>query len=326
MRHHMRRMVVALLMLFVLSMTLSVLAQDAEATPEAMPPARAGVPVDDLPLMEGEPYARLWRQVAGDVETFSDARHIVGDAEGFFYTMDFQRAEVFAYNPDGKLDGRFIPQGDTPITDMAMAPDGTLYIVRSGDILRYERDGTLVDVIAGSFPDVYYTLVDVTEGGKLVALSLFANEDDRVSYFADDGSALPGGFSLNEALNMGDINFVSTGFTLDAEDNLILSIEESIISLTQEGDILKQYDNVMDFPIAGGIAWDNEGNLLIGGAGSITIVAPNGTIRGVVRMPEIGFVYGLSLDASGEVLYASQAETAYVMLLLANEDDGSRRE
>jgi DNA-binding beta-propeller fold protein YncE/DNA-directed RNA polymerase subunit RPC12/RpoP len=128
------------------------------------------------------PFASLLLQFGGQgsgAGQFDDSRFIDVDRDGNIYAADYTDGRVQKFDPSGKFLWLVnIPPkegGSTTIRDLAVGMDGTVYVLRSPDILVYHPDGSPAATLSGNPPAAYYDALDIDPANTLYALHSFAD-------------------------------------------------------------------------------------------------------------------------------------------------------
>jgi sugar lactone lactonase YvrE/DNA-directed RNA polymerase subunit RPC12/RpoP len=114
---------------------------------------------------------------------FDDSRSIAVDKDGNIYVADYQDGRVQKFDAAGKFQLLInVPEdknGNNIIRGLAVDFQGTLYVSRGGDILKFSAaDGSPQKTIAGHFPDTYYDALVVDAANVLYAMHSSAAQDD----------------------------------------------------------------------------------------------------------------------------------------------------
>jgi DNA-binding beta-propeller fold protein YncE len=114
---------------------------------------------------------------------FKDARSIAVDAAGKIYVGEHSGGRVQVFDPEGKFITQWTVDPKLPLTGMAADRNGTVYIVQSGMISRYEgATGKLLGQVAYADGWGFDDLSSVADGGLVAAW--YKNRDDIVRFNA----------------------------------------------------------------------------------------------------------------------------------------------
>ncbi len=116
---------------------------------------------------------------------FDDSRYIATDKDGNIYVGDYGDGRVQKFDASGNFQLLInVPEdknGNNYMRGMAADLAGNLYVSRGGDILKFSTaDGSLVQTIAGHFPDTYYDVLTIDASNTLYALTSSAATQDLV--------------------------------------------------------------------------------------------------------------------------------------------------
>jgi DNA-binding beta-propeller fold protein YncE len=91
----------------------------------------------------GSPLAVIGSAGTGPGQ-FQDPTGIAVDAGGRIYVADYTRQRILRFLPDGSFDMEFATPG--PPSDMAVGPDGNIYVIRFevGQVYQYSSGGVLL--------------------------------------------------------------------------------------------------------------------------------------------------------------------------------------
>jgi DNA-binding beta-propeller fold protein YncE len=116
---------------------------------------------------------------------FDDPRYIALDPDNNIFVADYSDGRIQKFDPNGKFLQLINVEPDrnqyTIIRDMATNYNGSLFIVRGGDILVYDTaDGTLINTIPGKFPELSYDMLAIDAANNLYAISKGAGFADMI--------------------------------------------------------------------------------------------------------------------------------------------------
>jgi len=106
---------------------------DIPRPPDGLPPT------GDAPAEAG--FAREVRRFGAEgvgAGRFEDARSVAVDAAGRVYVAEYQGGRVQVFDAAGTFVTQWMADPEMPLVSMAAGRDGTVYVVQSGDIDRYE--------------------------------------------------------------------------------------------------------------------------------------------------------------------------------------------
>jgi outer membrane protein assembly factor BamB len=114
---------------------------------------------------------------------FKDARAIAVDAAGKIYVGEYSGGRIQVFDPEGKFITQWTVDPKMPLTGMAADRGGTIYVVQSGAISRYEgTTGKPLSQLEYSGGRGFGDVKAIADGG-LVA-SWYRNRDDVVRFNA----------------------------------------------------------------------------------------------------------------------------------------------
>jgi sugar lactone lactonase YvrE len=118
-----------------------------------------------------------------------DPRHVAIDKDGNIWTGDYQDGRVQKFDPEGKFLLQInVPPDDndnTLIDGLAADYQGSLYVTRGGDLLKYSLAGELLKTIPGKFPDTRYQGLAVDATNTVYALHTTASDNALIKLDAN---------------------------------------------------------------------------------------------------------------------------------------------
>ncbi|MCC6192779.1 MAG: hypothetical protein IT318_27480 [Anaerolineales bacterium] len=269
-------------------------------------------------------YPRVVLEFGGEgtgIGRFSDARHVGVDAEGNIYVADYSGGRLQVFDPQGEFVTQWqVGDGgdDVYLTGMAVARDGSVYLVYGSDLFRHDgQTGEVIsqiDYIDGwGFGDVA-----ALPGGGLVA-AWYKNRDDIIA-FDEDGNTV---MALREAISSitGDTE-VTIKVAADGLGNIyaVGQLSEAIFHFSPSGDYVNRFSSSGDEPgqlsLAGDIAVDNQSRVYVSDLNGILAFAPDG--RYLSTIPTSAFAYGLAFD-DDNYLYVVSNNKVFKYQLEADE-------
>ena len=225
---------------------------------------------------------------------FKDARAIAVDASGKIYVGEYSGGRVQVFDPEGKFITQWSVDPKMPLTGMAAARDGAVYIVQSGTISRYEGAtgkplGQLAYVGGWGFDDLR-----VAADGGLVA-SWYKNRDDIVR-FNSDGQVVR---TIRAAISsVTDDSELNTQVAIDGLGNIYAlgTFNNAVFKFGPDGKFITRFgsdgDQPGQFRAPSAIAVDGKGRVYItdfkgiqvfdGNGRYLTVFDPGGTASGLV--------------------------------------------
>jgi hypothetical protein len=127
-------------------------------SPADRPPATA-----EAPAPAGPAFAREVRRFGAEgvgAGRFEDARSVAVDAAGRVYVAEYSGGRVQVFDSEGTFRTQWTADPEMPLVSMAAGRDGTVYIVQSGDIRKYEgaTGRPLGEIGGGRYESVFVAL------------------------------------------------------------------------------------------------------------------------------------------------------------------------
>jgi DNA-binding beta-propeller fold protein YncE len=254
---------------------------------------------------------------------FADARHVGVDAEGKIYVADYSGGRIQVFDSQGQFQTQWVVgngDDDVYITGMAVARDGSVFLVYGSDLFRHDGEtGEVLEQVeyvdGWGFGDV----ATLPDGGWVAAW--YKNRDDII-VFDRNGAAVT---VLQEAISgvTGDTE-VTIKVATDGVGNIFAlgQLSESIFHFSPDGDYVNRIgsggDEAGQFKAAGDIAVDNQSRIYVSDISGIQVFAPDGRYLSTFDTPTRAYAYGLAFD-DDNFLYLVSNNTVYKYQLAADE-------
>jgi DNA-directed RNA polymerase subunit RPC12/RpoP len=238
---------------------------------------------------------------------FEDARTIGVDGQGRIYVGEYQGGRVQVFDAEGKFITQWLVDPEFPLVDMAVARDGTVYIVQRGEVRMYTgASGKLI----GTYPrelqdaeDIYLPL----DGGLLAASVGFS---DDILRFDRDGSLL---LNIPEAVSgvTGDSE-LAMRVVEDGLGNLYAlgGFNEAIYKYNSQGKFINQFgssgDQVGQFRALEDLALDGQGRVYVSDIKGVQVFDVNGRYLDLIEVD--GPAFGLVVDDQGYLYVAARTK------------------
>lgn len=225
---------------------------------------------------------------------FKDARAIAVDASGKIYVGEYSGGRIQVFDPEGKFSTQWTVDPKMPLTGMAADRGGTVYIVQSGTISRYEgATGKLLGQLeyAGGWG---FDDIRVAADGGLVA-SWYKNRDDIVR-FNSAGQVVR---TIRAAISsVTDDSELDTHVAVDGLGNIYAlgRFNNAVFKFSPDGKFITRFgsdgDQPGQFRAPSAIAVDGKGRVYVtdskgiqvfdGNGRYLTVFDPGGTASGMV--------------------------------------------
>ena len=238
---------------------------------------------------------------------FKDARSIALDGEGRIYVGDYTGGRVQVFDSAGKFQTQWMVDPKMPLLDMAADRKGTVYVVQSGKIQRYEgatgRPLGALDAAGDWFNDV-----TVTADGGLVAAS-YRGRDDIVR-LDPSGRVLK---TITAAISgQTDRSELNLRVAVDGSGNLYAlgTFNDSVVKYTPDGRFVNRFGGAGgepgQFRAAQAIAVDNKGRVYVSDIKGVQVFDANGRYLDTFK-PE-GSAFGMVFNDQNELLVAARTK------------------
>lgn len=258
-------------------------------------------PVSEQVATPAPGFARLELSFGGQgtgAGLFEDARTIGVDGQGRIYVGEYQGGRVQVFDAEGKFITQWLVDPEFPLVDMAVARDGTVYIVQRGEVRMYAgASGKSLGIYPGKLQDaedVYLPL----DGGLLAASISFS---DDILRFDRDGLLV---MNIPEAVSgvTGDSE-LTMRVVEDGLGNLYAlgGFNEAIFKYNPQGKFINQFgssgDETGQFRALQDLAVDGQGRVYVGDFKGIQVFDENGRYLGLIDVE--GSASGLVVDEQG---------------------------
>ena len=236
---------------------------------------------------------------------FKDARSVAVDAEGRIYVGEYTGGRIQVFDPSGKFLTQWTVDRRMPLRGMAADRGGTLYVVQSGAVKRYEgaTGKELGTLTSGGYDDV----AAAADGG-LVAFAWHARDDivrldssgrvTRVITAAVSGQTDRSELNARVAADgLGQIYALGT-------------FNNAVFKFSPEGKFLTQFggdgDQPGQFRAPSAIAVDNQGRVYVGDFKGVQVFDAGGRYLGLIKVK--GAASGLAFNERGELFVVARTQ------------------
>jgi sugar lactone lactonase YvrE/DNA-directed RNA polymerase subunit RPC12/RpoP len=302
----------ALLVLMVALLLMYVLGRSGDPPSAAAPPPAQGPATTTAPTpMARQPAAeptfaqevmRFGSEGTG-AGRFEDARSVAVDGTGRIYVAEYSGGRVQVFDSAGTFLTQWMADPRMPLVDMEADRGGTVYIVQSGLIQRYEgATGRALGPLPRSRQSRYRDVTVALDG------SLWAVTESDVVHLSREG-AVQRSIDLEEAVDEdaapARVAVSGTGdlYVLDAW-------KADVYHLNRDGRFVDRFGGG-GFPPAEHVAVDGRGRVFVSDLGhAIQVFNPAGQPLGSIG--GVGVVFGLALNDRDELFAAARNDHAVV--------------
>jgi sugar lactone lactonase YvrE len=238
---------------------------------------------------------------------FKDARSIAVDAQGRIYVGEYSGGRVQVFDSGGKFLTQWSVDPKMPLRSLAADRDGTVYVVQSGNITRYEgTSGKSLGTVGagrGNFDDVA-----VAADGGLVAFSY--NSHDNIIRM--DRSGQVSKVIQNAVSGQTDRSELGIRVAVDGIGNVygLGTFNDAVFKFSSDGRFLTQFgsdgDEAGQFRAPGAIAVDNQGRVYIADFKGVQIFDPAGRYLNTIKVK--GAASGLAFNDRGELFVVARTQ------------------
>ena len=238
---------------------------------------------------------------------FNDARSIAVDAEGRIYVGEYSGGRIQVFDPSGKFLTQWTADRKMPLRGMSADRRGTVYVVQSGTIKRYE--GTtgkdLGALAAGGYDDV-----TTTADGGLVAFSWQARDD--ITRLDSSGRVTK---TIRAAISgQTEKSELNARVACDGAGNVYAlgTFNNAVFKFSPEGKFLTQFggdgDQAGQFRAPSAIAVDNQGRVYVSDFKGVQVFDPQGRYLGLIKVK--GAASGLVFNDKGELFVVARTQVS----------------
>jgi DNA-binding beta-propeller fold protein YncE len=246
--------------------------------------------------------------------SFTDARHIAVDAEGHIYVGDYTGGRVQVFDAAGKFITQWMVDAKMPLRGLAADRRGTVYVVQSGKIRRYEgASGKLLGDVAYNEGNAFDDVVVAADGG-LVAT--FHHHRDDIVRFDATGRAVK---VIRAAISsQSDRSELDMSVAVDGLGNIYAlgSFNDAVFKFTPDGRFMTRFgsdgDQPGQFRAPHAIAVDNQGRVYVSDSKGIQVFDADGRYLDVFKPVPVAF--GLVFNDRNELFVAARTQVVKLTL------------
>lgn len=280
-------------------------APTAAVAPAAPPAAAPALPVQPARTGIGEELLRFGSEGTG-AGRFRDARGVAVDAAGRIYVGEYSGGRVQVFDSAGTFVTQWTADAGMPMRDLAADRAGTVYVVQSGRIRRF--DGATGRALGDLTPDGGYGDVAVALDGSLWAVA----QGDRVIHLSPDGEVLRR-IDLKQAVDE-DASAARVAVAGTGDLYVLDQWKAHVYHLDAGGRFVDRFGDG-GFPPAEDVVVDGRGRVIVSGFGGIRVFdgagQPLGDISGTSA------VFGLAANDRDELLAAARNANAIIKFRIA---------
>jgi len=260
---------------------------------------------------------------------FTDPREVAPEQDGRFYVADYASGRVQKFDRAGKYLSLIAvePGADGPyILDMAASSDGTLYVVRAGELLRFSTaDGKKLGAVPPPKPGSTYRHLFVDPANNLYALSV--EKDGKLGALSkfDRNGKLAGRWSRQTSGQ--EYHLAHDRIGVDGAGTMFITHHYGyfVEALDPKGAVLRRFGQEGDGPAQfrrlgmGSIDVDGHGHVLVANDDRISVFDVVGRFLGDMQFERgpgsAGFVRSFRVGGDGRLYGATNADNAVVYRL-----------
>lgn len=247
---------------------------------------------------------------------FTDARAIAVDGAGNIYVGEYLNGRIQVFDAQGAFKALWMVDPEMPLRGLAASNDGTVYVVQSGRIQRYEgATGTLLGEVAYNGGTGFDDIV-VAPDGSLVA-AWYINRDDIVRFNSSGTQSLV----ISEAISgvSGDSE-LDTRVAVDGLGNIYAlgTFNTAVFVYNAEGRFQNRFgsdgDEPGQFRAPSAIAVDGQGRVYVADIWGIDVFASDGRYLDTIEIDSAnGVASGMAIRGN-ELFVAARARVIKFLL------------
>ncbi|HEX6912808.1 MAG TPA: NHL repeat-containing protein, partial [Longimicrobium sp.] len=273
------------------------------ATPAAPAPERPS-PMDRLRGRGGfaQEVLRFGSEGTG-AGRFEDARSVAVDGAGRIYVAEYIGGRVQVFDSAGTFVTQWMADPRMPLLDLAADRDGTVYVVQSGRIHRYEgATGRALEPLPSR--QVRYEDVAVALDGSLWTV---ANND--AVHLSRDGAVLQT-IDLEEAVDE-DADPARIAVSGTGDVYVLDQWKADVYHLNRDGRFVDRFGGG-GFPGAEDVVVDGAGRVFVSRMGDASVQVFSAAGQPVGRIEGISIVFGMAITDRDELFVAARNENQVV--------------
>ena len=236
---------------------------------------------------------------------FKDARSIAVDADGHIYVGEYEGGRIQVFDPAGKFLTQWVADRRMPLRGMAADRRGTLYVVQSGGIKRYEgaTGKELGTLASGGYDDAA-----ATADGGIVAFS-WQSRDDIVRL---DSSARVTRVIRAAISGQTDRSELNARVACDGLGQIYAlgTFNDAVFKFSPEGKFLTQFggdgDQPGQFRAPDAIAVDSQGRVYVGDFKGVQVFDANGRYLELIKVK--GAASGMVFNDRDELFVVARTQ------------------
>jgi streptogramin lyase len=271
----------------------------------ASPTPRAEAPVAEQPEDAG--YGRVvmrFGSAGTGAGRFEDARSVAVDGAGRIYVAEYSGGRVQVFDSAGTFLTQWMADPRMPLVDMAADRGGTVYIVQSRRIRRFEgaTGRALGELPRG--PGIGYEDVTVALDGSLWAIS-----DEEVVHLTRDGE-VQRTISIKEAVDE-DATAARVAVSGTGDLYVLDQWKADVYHLNRDGRFVDRFGGG-GFPPAEDVAVDGRGRVFVSDLGSSSIRVFNAAGQPLGDIGGVSVVFGVALNDRDELFATARNQNQIV--------------
>lgn len=219
---------------------------------------------------------------------FNDTRRLAIDGKGNIYTGDYSGGRIQVFDADGNFLATWNAGEDLYMTGMTADRNGTVYILKSGDVEKFNgMTGEFLGTVDLPGAEAYFETAATAPDGTVYLIG-----EDRLVHLDINGNILLD--LANPFANVPDFATTHSDANIDGAGNIYVVGSETIYKLSPEGQFIDQIgskgeadDQFYTSPTA--IAVDGQGRIFVNDFWGIKVFEGNGRYLSLIDIPGVSF-------------------------------------
>ncbi len=240
---------------------------------------------------------------------FKDARSIAVDGSGNIYVGEYTGGRVQVFDPAGKFITQWSVDPKMPLRGLAADRKGTVFVVQSGNIKRYEgQTGKSLGELAFSGGWGFDDITPAADGGFVCAW--YKNRDDIVRFDANGNVVRTIKAAISGTSGDSELN---TRVAIDGLGNIYAlgTFNNAVFKFGPDGKYINRFggdgDQAGQFRAPGAIAVDGQGRVFVSDIKGVQIFDADGRYVDVFH-PDGGHASGMVFNDKNELFVVDRTK------------------
>jgi sugar lactone lactonase YvrE len=293
---------------FISSLTTTVATTDNPPRSSLVPPPFPKIPSQPNAAPSFAPTVMEFGSEGIGPGMFKDARSVAVDGEGYIYAADYIGGRVQVFDSAGKFVTQWMADPRMPLRALAADRRGTVYVVQSGKIQRFEgRTGRSLGALAYAGGNGFDDVIATADGGLVAVYD--TNTDDIVKFNAEGQVTKVIKKAISGQTESSELNM---RVAVDGLGNIYAlgTFNDAVLKFNPEGRFVTQFggegEEPGQFRAAHAIAVDGQGRVYVSDSKGVQVFDSNGRYLDVFKPAPVSF--GLHFNDRNELFVAARTK------------------